>query len=262
MTLLKSQSRFIDGPHGQLFIKSWEPTIQKSSVPFLLFHDSLGCVDLWRTFPESLSSATGQPVIAYDRIGFGKSDAYSQSLALDFIADEAQTTVPLLLKEMKITKFIACGHSVGGAMAVEAAARFQECTALITIGAQAYVDKNITDSVKQAKAVFADDKAIARLKKYHGDKVRWVIEAWTETWLHPSFMSWSLDKALQQVHCPVLALHGELDEYASEAHPARIAGSNGQFKILPGCGHIPHREAEASVIEEILLLLMAPMALS
>lgn len=255
MTVLKTHSHLIGGPHGQIFIKSWEPNIQTSSIPFLLFHDSLGCVDLWRTFPESLCSASGHPVIAYDRLGFGQSEGHAQSLTLDFIADEAQTTVPVLLKEMKISEFIACGHSVGGAMAVETAARFQECTALITIGAQAFVDKKVTDGVQQAKTAFADEKAITRLMKYHGDKTHWVIDAWTETWLHPAFMSWNLDKALQYVNCPVLALHGEFDEYASEEHPARIAASRGLVKILPRCGHMPHREAEAAVIEEIQLFL-------
>ena len=53
---------------------------------------------------------------------------------------------------------------------------------------------------------------VERLARYHGDKARWVLDAWIGSWLHPGFASWTLAEVLPRVACPVLALHGALDE--------------------------------------------------
>jgi fermentation-respiration switch protein FrsA (DUF1100 family) len=58
--------------------------------------------------------------------------------------------------------------------------------------------------------------------KYHGDKARWVVDAWTDTSLAPEFANWNLDGALARIRCPVLAIHGERDEYGSVKHPSAL----------------------------------------
>ena len=40
----------------------------------VLLHEGLGCVALWRDFPQALTQATGLPVFAYSRAGYGQSD--------------------------------------------------------------------------------------------------------------------------------------------------------------------------------------------
>lgn len=78
-----------------------------------------------------------------------------------------------------------------------------------------------------------------------------MLDAWTEVWLSPAFAGWNLDPHLAHVECPVLAIHGELDEYGSAAFPERIAaGVRGasQCAILSGCGHVPHREQPEQVL--------------
>ena len=80
---------------------------------------------------------------------------------------------------------------------------------------------------------------------------RWVVDAWTETWLSPRFADWNLNEALDRVRCPVLAIHGELDEYGSAEHPRRIAAGRGKMELLTGIGHVPQREAGPRVAELI-----------
>ena len=73
----QTHDRWVDHPQGRLFTRTWEPTGAGQGArrsPIVLFHDSLGSVELWRSFPAELSAATGRAVIAYDRLGFGKSD--------------------------------------------------------------------------------------------------------------------------------------------------------------------------------------------
>ena len=40
----------------------------------VLLHEGLGCVALWRDFPERLRAATGCGVVAFSRFGYGGSD--------------------------------------------------------------------------------------------------------------------------------------------------------------------------------------------
>lgn len=252
-----AQEHLIPTPRGRLFARSWTPPASggeagDGAVPILLFHDSLGCVALWRSFPERLAAATGRRVIAYDRLGFGRSDPYPGLLPIDFVAAEAREAVPAICDALGINGFIACGHSVGGGMGIHTAATLPErCRALVTIAAQAFVEDRTIAGIEVAKAGFQRPEDLARLARYHGDKARWVVDAWTETWLSPVFADWTVDAARARVRCPVLAIHGELDEYGSTEHPRRIAGTTGTARILAGIGHVPHRECEGDLVELI-----------
>lgn len=259
MTGLSEGQLWIATERGRLSARSWTPAaaMRERSEPILLFHDSLGCVDLWRSFPRQLALGTQRCVIAYDRLGFGRSDAHPDRLAVDFVADEARSAVPRLREQLGFDGFVACGHSVGGGMATETAACFPgACRALITIGAQAFIEPKTLESIRAAEPYFADPANLARLAKYHGEKASWVVDAWIGSWLRPEFASWSLDAALAAVRCPILAIHGELDEYGSVEQPRRIAGRQGRDRVLPGIGHVPHREDEALVVELIRQFLL------
>jgi pimeloyl-ACP methyl ester carboxylesterase len=235
----------------RLFVKTWTPS-SWNSAPILLFHDSLGCTALWRTFPELLARQTRRQVVSYDRLGFGRSDPYAGTLAFTFISDEARTAVPELMSQLGLPKFIACGHSVGGAMAIEVAAALPASTsAVITIAAQAFVENKTIDSVGRARQEMNSAEALAKLARHHGGKAKWALDAWTETWLDPAFRCWSLDPALRKVGCPIMAIHGDRDEYGSIEHARRIAHGRGRVQILPGIGHVPHRESEAILVDTI-----------
>jgi pimeloyl-ACP methyl ester carboxylesterase len=72
--------------------------------------------------------------------------------------------------------------------------------------------------------------------------------------LPPAFAGWSLDAELPSVRCPVLAIHGDTDEYGSTAHAARIAagvGGPAETLIVAGGGHFPHRERPTQTAEAV-----------
>jgi pimeloyl-ACP methyl ester carboxylesterase len=218
----------------------------------MLLHDSLGCVELWRDFPEALCRATGRTVLAYDRLGFGKSDALPGKLACDFVSTEALDGFAAVREQLGAERFIVLGHSVGGGMAVHCAARFgPACVALVTESAQAFVEDRTIHGIEEARELFKDPAQIERLRKYHGAKAAWVLDAWIETWLNPAFAGWSLRPVLPGVACPALVLHGAEDEYGSLRQPETIAGLTGgpaRLEILPGARHVPHRENPARVL--------------
>jgi len=251
---IKSEEIRIDSGQGRLFAKRWDPVgrITTAHSPLILLHDSLGSVELWRDFPERLARATARSVIAYDRLGFGKSDPHPGMLGIDFIRNEANEGFRDLKAALDIGRFAAFGHSVGGGMAVGIAAAYpDECEALITVSAQAFVEDRTIAGIRAAKQAFAEPGQVDRLRRYHGDKAPWVLAAWIDRWLSPDFADWNLDDALRQVRCPVLALHGEHDEYGSARHPERIAArvaGPATMHLLPGCGHVPHREQADAVL--------------
>ncbi|NUT77566.1 alpha/beta hydrolase [Pseudomonas sp. C1C7] len=255
---VSTETLWIDTPHGRLFASRWfaqEGVGNGAKPPIVLFHDSLGCVALWRDFPEQLCRATGHEVIAYDRLGFGQSDAYPGTLPLHFIRDEAAGFFGHLKAALGIEDFIAFGHSVGGAMAAVCASLYgQHCSALITVSAQAFVEDRTLEGIRVAKEQFAQPGQMGRLEKYHGAKAPWVLAAWTETWLSPAFSDWTIENTVETINCPSLAIHGQYDEYGSDLHPKRIARlstGTGEYLIVDDCHHVPHREAPDRVLAAV-----------
>ena len=242
---------------GTLFARAWVPSSPRndSDATILLFHDSLGCVDLWRDFPQQLAVATRRSVVAYDRLGFGRSDAHPGMLPPTFISDEATTTVPRLSDALGLGALVLFGHSVGGAMALSAAARWPErCASVVTESAQSFIEDRTLAGIRAARDDFEQPGQLERLARYHGPKARWVLDAWVVTWLAPAFAGWRLDDELRCVQCPTLALHGDRDEFGSVEHAERIARLTrgpSRAAILEGCGHVPHREQPARVLDEV-----------
>jgi len=250
-----AQDHWIETPRGRLFARSWDASGSEAVAPIVMLHDSLGCVELWRDFPAALARATGRRVIAYDRLGFGLSDMHTGPIEPDFIRTEAQHGFAAVRDAFGIEEFVILGHSVGGGMATWIASDFGEtCHALITKSAQAFVEDRTLQGIRDAERGFAEPGQIERLARYHGDKARWVLDSWVESWLSPAFADWRLDGAAIRPLCPVLAIHGGADEFGSPVHAERIAALTSgpaAIHIMPGCGHVPHRERAAEVTDMI-----------
>lgn len=248
---IEARDSFVAVPGGSIFVRRWNAG-RSEHPPILLLHDSLGCVEQWRDFPDALASATATEVIAYDRLGFGNSTPRLQRPSADFVTEEAERFFPALRTVLGLTRFALLGHSVGGAMALAiAAAQRDGCVAVITEAAQAFVEARTLEGIRAARAQFDRPEQFAKLTRWHGAKARWVLDAWAEVWLSGEFRCWSLDEQLVAVRCPVLAIHGDRDEYGSVAFPRRITrGVSGASKlaILAGCGHVPHRERREDVL--------------
>jgi len=246
---------------GSLYARRWRmPTDGAAqNAPIVLLHDSLGCVALWRDFPQALARATGRSVIAYDRLGFGKSSPHPGALAVGFVADEVRDGFTQVLTQLGVDRFVVLGHSVGGGMAIVIAGTMpQRCCALMTESAQTFVEDRTLEGIRAARRAFAADGQMRRLQKYHAEKAKWVLDAWVNVWLSPEFASWNLDAAIARIRCPVLAIHGLEDEYGSVAHPQKIAAlatAPVTLACIPDCKHVPHRESSQTTLSAIVQFL-------
>lgn len=137
-------------------------------------------------------------------------------------------------------------------MAIVVAAEMTAATVgVITESAQVFAEDRTLAAIRAAKSAFAEPGQMERLERYHGAKATWVLNAWTGTWLAPAFASWTLDDDLRHLRCPILAMHGDRDEYGSIAHPDRIASlapARADIVIFDNCGHVPHREYPSAVL--------------
>ena len=105
---------------------------RRSGAPCLvLLHEGLGSVGLWRDFPEKLAAATGCPVLAYSRYGYGGSDPLRAPRPLHYLQDEALLVLPELLEALAVEAPLLVGHSDGASIALLHAADAPRPTAVI-----------------------------------------------------------------------------------------------------------------------------------
>ena len=236
------KEQYIPTTDGDIFVKIWTPEIVQSKISIVLLHDSLGSCNQWRDFPEKLANTLFMQVIAYDRAGFGNSYTRHTLPSISFIEEEADVYFPQVKKALELGRFIILGHSVGGGMAVNIAVNEKDCLGAVTISAQAFIEERTLEGIQNAKEAFQRPEMLSKIAKWHGEKAQWVINAWTEVWLSDEFRDWKLFQ-VKKVFCPLLAIHGENDEYGSTAFPNYITQNssvNAQVKIIKNCGHMPH----------------------
>ena len=236
---LQVYDAWVEVPGGQVWTRSWCPPDSQGAA-WVLLHDSLGSVEQWRGFPQALAQHTGRRVVAYDRLGFGQSSVRHTPAQHDFIDVEAQQVLPALTQALGLPRYVLLGHSAGGGMALRAAAEpGSGCVAVVTLAGQAFIEERTLEGIRTAQRAFEDSAQFARLARWHGERARWVLDAWTQVWLSPAFRHWSLGEHLGRITCPVLALHGDADEYGSSACPRAIVegvGGPAQMALLADSG--------------------------
>ncbi|UUC47084.1 alpha/beta fold hydrolase [Flavobacterium cerinum] len=218
---------------------------QKPTLVFL--HDSLGCTQLWRDFPEKLAEATQCNVLAYDRLGYGKSDPMpTYERAVNYLEQEA-SVLNELLTQLDINAIILFGHSDGGSIALITAAQYPErIKAVIAEAAHIFVEEVTLKGIREAMEAYTSTDLPLRLQKYHGDKVDLLFKAWTLTWTRSDFKNWNIESLLPQITCPLLFIQGEADEYGTleQVHKTiRQVSGKSETYLIPDIGHTPHKEA-------------------
>jgi len=228
--------------------------------PFLVFlHEGLGCIELWKQFPQILATKLECNALVYDRQGYGQSDPLTEDRGKDYLEIEAKKFLPELMDKLDIKKPILIGHSDGGSIALIFASLF-ECTAMITEAAHIFVEEITLKGIQDAKNNPDLPLIFKKLEKYHGEKTETIFKAWTDTWLNEDFHDWDISSYLKNITCPSLIIQGLDDEFASPIHVEKIMEnlSSCPYKkaFLPAnCAHIPHLQAAEEVKSEILIFL-------
>lgn len=224
-------------------------------APTVIFlHEALGSIGQWKGFPAALCAATGLRGLIYDRQGYGGSDPLEAERSPDYLRQEGEEWLPAVVEAAGLTTVppVLFGHSDGGSIALFYAAA-QPTAALITEAAHIYIEEITLEGIRAFGRRWGQSDLPARLARYHGDKTETVFRAWHDTWQRPEFRAFSMVDVLPRIPCPALILQGEEDEYGSPAQVHDIVAGLGPDRatpwFLPGCGHIPHLEQGAAVVE-------------
>jgi pimeloyl-ACP methyl ester carboxylesterase len=224
--------------------------------PTLVFlHDSLGCIDLWRDFPERVGALTQCNVLLYDRQGYGKSCGFSYTKRDNHYLELEADILNQLLNYWNIEQPILFGHSDGGSIALLTAAKYPEkIKAIITEGAHVFVEDITVNGIKEAIQLYETTDLKTKLEKYHGSNTEAMFLAWANTWTTEEFRSWNIVHFLPMIQCPTLVIQGEKDEYGSlkqvESIIEKVSGATEKF-IIPSIGHTPHKDNPEVVLKKI-----------
>src|SRR5258708_25480532 len=98
----------------------------RGDLTFVLLHEGLGCVALWRDLPERLAASTGCRVFAYSRFGYGQSDPVTLPRPMTYMHDDALKVLPRVLEAAGIMLAVLVGPSDGGSTAALCAAALRD----------------------------------------------------------------------------------------------------------------------------------------
>jgi pimeloyl-ACP methyl ester carboxylesterase len=236
--------------------------------PTLVFlHEGLGCVAMWRDFPERVSQATGYGALVYSRAGYGNSDPIHLPRRVSFMHDEALITLPQVLNAFEIREAVLVGHSDGGSIALIHAGGTDHhgdtkstekgkrlIRGLILLAPHVFVEEHGLSSIRAIAEDYRSGTLKQRLARYHGANVETAFRGWNDVWLNPEFESWNIEEYLPQIRVPVLLIQGEDDQYGTFAQIEAIeSGCQGPVRtvILKDCGHSPYLDQPERTLEAV-----------
>jgi pimeloyl-ACP methyl ester carboxylesterase len=229
--------------------------------PTLVFlHEGLGSVGLWRDFPDKIARRLGAPALVYSRFGYGESDGLAAPRTPAFMHEEALDTLPRLLDQLEIQRPLLIGHSDGASIAlIHAAASKRPVTGLVCMAPHVFVEQVCVESIAKIRDTYIKTDLKQRLAKYHA-RVDDAFLGWADIWLEPEFLAWSIEDLIGDITQPMLLIQGCNDEYGTLAQLDRIearARTPTSRLVLDRCGHSPHRDQEAAVIDAIVAFVRA-----
>jgi pimeloyl-ACP methyl ester carboxylesterase len=206
----------------------------------------------------------------YSRPGYGRSTprAPGERWGVDFMHRQAYEVLPALFAaighDAQATPPWLFGHSDGGSIALLYAARFPKAAAgVVAVAPHILVEPISVASIEAARQAYLGTDLRQRLARYHDD-VDSAFWGWNDIWLHPPFLDWSIEAELERIECPVLAIQGRDDEYGTLEQVRGIVRRLPATRLveLADCGHSPHRDQPARLVEEVARFIDRPGALA
>ncbi len=232
----------------------WGPS-PDTAPTIMLLHEGLGCVALWRDFPQRLARATGWGVCAYSRAGYGRSDPADLPRPVDYMTREAVRSLPDVLDQIGFRRGILFGHSDGATIASIYAGSVEDfrVRGLILMAPHFYTEPAGLAAIEQARAAYDDGDLKPRLARYH-DNPDVAFRGWNDAWLNPRFHDWNVADVIDYIRVPALAIQGRDDQYGTLAQIAELEDRSYapvDTLILDQCQHAPHLEQPEAVLHEV-----------
>lgn len=227
-----------------------------SDLTLVLLHEGLGCLALWKDFPQQLARRTGCSVLVYSRAGYGGSDPCPLPRPVSFMHDEALQVLPCVLDAARVSCALLIGHSDGASIALLAAGcgGDRRIEGLVLMAPHVFVEELTLHSIRAAAQAYAAGDLRRRLRLYHGSNVDGAFKGWSDVWLDAEFGSWNIEACLARIKIPVLCIQGKQDNYGTLRQLDKISAGLPRppdILLLPDCGHSPFRDQPTATLEAI-----------
>ena len=227
----------------------WGPA-PDAAPTIVLLHEGLGCLGLWRDFPERLAAATGFGVTAYSRAGYGQSDPADLPRPVDYMTCEAVDILPQVLAATGFRRGLLMGHSDGATIALEYAGRVFDprVRGVVAMAPHTFAEPMGLAEIARARAAFPALRD--RMARWHRDPDQ-TFAGWAEAWLNPAFAAWTVTEVIDYLRVPVLAIQGREDQYGTLAQITEIETRSYapvETLILDACRHAPHQDQPEAVL--------------
>lgn len=228
----------------------------RADLPAMIFlHEGLGSVAMWRDFPQRVADATGCEAVVFSREGYGRSDPAPQARSVRYLDRQGVEVLPQFIAALQLERPFLFGHSDGGSIAlVCAGGTAVDLSGIIVVAPHVMVEDITLAGIREAAEVHRITDLGQRLARFHSPaNAATVFAAWQDIWLAPAFRDWSIEALLPAIRCPVLAIQGEDDEYATMEQIDRIAAAAPDVELLKlaDCRHSPHKDQPEAVIDAV-----------
>ncbi len=222
----------------------WVGAARTPTNVVVFLHEGLGSISMWRDFPRRFCSAYGLAGFVFSRYGYGGSTPKppAERWGTDFMAEQANDILPALFAAVDIERPWLFGHSDGATISLLHAAR-HPIAGIIAVAPHLFVEDVSIASIEKARAAYEAGELRERLARHHGDPDS-AFRGWNDAWLAPAFREWNIEREIETITCPVLAVQGEDDEYGTleQIHAIRRRLPKTRLLVIADCGHSPHRD--------------------
>jgi len=251
----ENRIQFFDLPDGRVEL-ACHGSLDSDQPLYVLLHEGLGCISLWRDFPARLSAATGAPVLLWSRLGYGRSDPAALPRPCSYMEDEARTRIRPLLDIFNPDKIILLGHSDGGSIAslYAGCSNDPRLIGLIVIAPHYFTEPAGLAAIAQTRKDYQTGDLKTRLSRYH-ENCDNAFYGWNDAWLAPDFTAFDITGCLAGINLPVLAIQGGDDPYGSRRQIdviSQTAAGPVTTSLIPQCAHSPHLEHKQKVITTVV----------
>lgn len=247
------------------------PELGKGIIaPTLVFlHEGLGCVAMWRDFPQQVADRLGAQCLVYSREGYGQSPERppEQRWGVDWMQGQGQLVLPELLAHHRISNYVLVGHSDGATISLYHAAQAPKgLRGLVVLAPHTFVEPVAIQSIQAIRRVYessshaidgltekGDSVLKMKLQKFHRSADS-AFYGWNDMWTNSEFARWDMRQQLHNIIAPTLVIQGEGDEYGTMLQVDAIAQSGIKSVSelrLQDCGHSPHRDQTSAVLQAL-----------
>jgi len=219
----------------------------------VLLHEGLGCVAMWRDFPQNLADACDRNVFSYSRFGYGGSSPCELPRPGSYMHDDALDHLGPILDAAGIQSVILVGHSDGASIAAIYAGGKNDprVKGIVLMAPHFFCEDVSVASIAAARKAWDEGNLREKLARYHGENVDCAFLGWNDTWQQPEMLEWNLVPYLECIEVPVLAIQGKDDAYGTDDQVNVISEycyAPKTVHLLDDCGHSPYQDQSETTL--------------